>query len=72
MGAMQNVKFLIKTDELFTGPDAAKELKLHFTTVYRWIKKGKVFSFAIHGIDHLHINDFQALKLKINEGQGNH
>jgi hypothetical protein len=35
MGAMQNVNFLIKTDEMTTAPDAVKELKLHFTTVPR-------------------------------------
>ena len=69
---MQNVKIFIEADELVAVPDAAKELKLHFTTVYRWIKKGKVFSFPIHSVDYLHINEVQALKLKMNEGQGNH
>lgn len=59
MGAMQNVKILIKTDELFTGPDAAKELKLQFTTGPRLVKKSKVFSFSIHGVDYLHINVVQ-------------
>ena len=68
---MQNIKILIETDKLVTVPDAAKELKLHFTTVYRWIKKAKVFSFPIHGVDYLHINEVQALKLKMNESQGN-
>ena len=71
-GLCKTSKFSIETDELVTGPDAAKKLKLHFTTVPRSVKKGKVFSFPIHGVDHLHINDFQALKLKMNKGQGNH
>ena len=52
---MQNVIILIETDELVTVPDAAKELKLHFTTVPRWIKKGEVFSFPIHSVDYLRI-----------------
>ena len=58
---MQNVKILIETDGLVTVPHAAKELKLRFTAVYRWIKKVKVFSFSIHGIYYLHINEVQAL-----------
>ena len=66
---MPNVKILIETDELVAVPDAAKELKPHFTTVYRWIKKGKVFSFPIHSVDYLRINEVQALKLKMHEGQ---
>ena len=56
---MQNAIIFINTDELFTGPDAAKELKLHFTTVPRLIKKCKVFSFPIHSVDYLHINQVQ-------------
>ena len=53
--AMQNVKILTKTDRLVAVFDAAKELKLHFTTIYRWIKKGEVFSFPIHNVDFLRI-----------------
>lgn len=66
---MQNVKILIETDELISVLDAAKELSIHFTTVYRWIKKGKVFSFSIHGVDYLHTSEVQALKNKMHEGQ---
>ena len=66
---MQNVKILTKNDELFTVPDAAKELKLHFTTIPRVIEKDKVFSFPIHDVEQLHINQVRALKLKMNEGQ---
>ena len=68
---MQNVKILVETDELVTVPDAAKEPKFHFTTVPRLNKKGKVFSFPMHGVDYLHINGVQTLKLRMNEGQGN-
>jgi len=68
---------LLKTEKLddearTRATREAKELKLHFTTVYRCIKKGKVFSLPIHSVDYLHINEVQALKLKMNEGQGNH
>lgn len=69
MRAMQNVKILIKTDELLNGPQAAKELECHFTAVPRLIKKSNVFSPPIHGINCLHVNDVQALNLEINEGQ---
>jgi hypothetical protein len=54
-GAMQNINILIETDELVAGPAAAKELKLHFSTLYQWIKKGEVFSFPIHSVDYLRI-----------------
>ncbi len=65
----QNVKIFIETCELVTDPDVAKKLKLHFTTIYQRIKKGKLFSFPIHSVDYLRINDIQAFKLKMNEGQ---
>ena len=58
---MQNFNILVETDELVTVPHAAKKLKHHFTTVYRWIKKVKVFSFPIHRIYYLHIIEAQAL-----------
>ncbi len=59
--AMQNAKILIKTDKPFNSPNAARELKFHFTTVPRWNKKVKIFSSPIHGVDYLHINGVQTL-----------
>ena len=46
---------------MVTVPDAAMELKLHFMTVYRCIKKGKVFSFPFHSVDYLHIREITSL-----------
>jgi hypothetical protein len=69
MRAMQNVKILIKTDELLNGPQAARELEFHFTTVPRLIKKSCSFSFPTHGANCPHVNDIKALNLEINEGQ---
>jgi hypothetical protein len=66
--ATHNVNIPIKTNELLAVPDATRELKLHFTTIPRLTKKDEVFSFPIHSVDYLHINDIQALKLKMNEG----
>ncbi len=56
---MQNVNILIETDELVTGPDATKELRLYFTTVSRFTIKGKIFSLPVHGVDYLHTNEVQ-------------
>ena len=62
---MQKVKILVETDELTTARDAAKTLGVHFTTVYRWIKAGKLWAIRIGGIDYLHTSEIMALKNKI-------
>jgi len=59
---VQIVEMLIEPDELGTGPDAAKEIKPHLTTVYRSIKKGGVFLCPIHDFGYPRINEAQALK----------
>jgi hypothetical protein len=69
MRAMQNVKILFKIDELLTGPQTAKELEFHFTTVPRLIQKSNVFSYPVFSFSHPHINDIKALNLEIDEGR---
>ena len=38
---MQKTQVVLETDKLITIPEAAKILGVHFTTLYRQIKKGR-------------------------------
>ena len=49
----QMEKVTITTQDLISIPQAAKQLGVHFTTVYRWIKQGKVVPFTIGTQDFL-------------------
>ena len=40
-------KVTISTPDLVSIPEAAKELGVNFSTVYRWIRKGEVTPFSI-------------------------
>ncbi len=62
---MQNFKILTETDELVAVPNAAKELKLHFSTISRWIKNGEVLSSPNCSADYWWVNKVQPLKIKI-------
>lgn len=55
---------MITTEDLVSIPQAAKELGVDFSTVYRWIKKGKVRPFRIAKQVFLTIEDLNALKEK--------
>ncbi|MBA7623778.1 hypothetical protein ES703_31177 [subsurface metagenome] len=66
---MLKVKILIETDELTTVLDAAKFLGVHFATVYRWIKAGRLLGIPIGGQVYLHTSEVKALKNKTNEAQ---
>ncbi|MBA7678011.1 hypothetical protein ES703_86278 [subsurface metagenome] len=59
---MQKVKIILETDEITTVLEAAKYLDVHFTTVYRWIKAGKLHPIPIAGQDYLATDEVKALK----------
>ena len=61
---MQKVKIILETDELTTVLKAAKYLGVHFATVYRWIKAGKLHPIPIAGQDYLATDEVKALKEK--------
>ncbi|MBA7586377.1 hypothetical protein ES708_28375 [subsurface metagenome] len=61
---MQKVKIILETDELTTVLLAAKYLGVHFATVYRWIKAGKLHPIPIAGQDYLATDEVKALKEK--------
>jgi len=61
---MKKVKIILETDELTTVLEAAKYLGVHFATVYRWIKAGKLHPIPIAGQDYLATDEVRALKEK--------
>ena len=52
----------IRTGDLVTIPDAAKQLGVNFSTVYRWIEKGKVIPFRIGKQAFITTQDLNTLK----------
>ena len=64
---MQKVKIILETDELTTVLEAAKYLGVHFATVYRWIKAGKLHPIPIAGQDYLATDEIKTLKKKMDE-----
>ncbi len=64
---MQKVKIILETDELTTVLVAAKYLGVHFATVYRWIKAGKLHPIPVAGQDYLATDEVRALKEKMSK-----
>lgn len=58
----QKVKLTVTSDDILSIPQAAKELGVHFTTVYRWINKGLIRPFRIGGQVFITVEDLKALK----------
>ena len=61
---MQSTKITFRTDDLISVPQAAKELGVHFTTVYRWLDKGNIHPFRIAGQVFVTVEELKALKEK--------
>ena len=55
-------KITISTDDLVSVPQAAKELGVNFSTVYRWIRKGVIRPFRIGGQVFVTVDEIRALK----------
>jgi excisionase family DNA binding protein len=58
----QRAKITISTDDLLSVPQAAKELGVHFATVYRWIDKGRIRPFRIGGQVFVTLEEVRQLK----------
>jgi len=58
------LQLIINSDDITTALDAAKILGVHFVTVYRWMKNGKLHSIPIGGQNYLSIDEIRALKDK--------
>lgn len=59
---MQKAKITFTSDELMSVPQAAKELNVHFVTVYRWIKQGRLTPFRAGGFIFVLVDEVKALK----------
>lgn len=59
---MQRVVITISPEDLTTVLEAAKYLGFHFSTVYRWIKNGKLHPIHIAGQDYLSIAEVKKIK----------
>lgn len=55
-------KVIITTQDLVSIPQAAIELGVHFTTVYRWIRKGEIRPFQVGSQVFITRYDLDALK----------
>ena len=44
---VKKTQIILETDQLMTIPKAAELLEVHFTTLYRWIEKGKIPAIRI-------------------------
>jgi len=55
-------KITISTNDLISVPEAAKELGVHFTTLYRWINKGKIRPIRISNQVFIATDEIKALK----------
>ena len=60
--ATQKTKVEITTEDLLSIPQAAKELGVHFTTVYRWIHKGRLYPFRIGNQVYITSKEVEELK----------
>ncbi len=55
-------KITFTSSDLMSVPQAAKELNVHFVTVYRWIHKGKLTPFRAGGFIFVLVDEVRALK----------
>ena len=60
--ATQKTKITVTTEDLVSVPQAAKELGVNFSTVYRWINKGKIRPFRIGGQVFITVDEIRSLK----------
>jgi len=60
--AAQKTRITVTTEDLMSVPQAAKELGVNFSTVYRWIDKGKIRPFRIGGQVFVTVDEIRTLK----------
>jgi len=66
---MATPKVSFTSNDLMTIPQAAKELDVHYATVYRWVKKGRLTPFRAGGFMFLLASEVEALKKDNNKCQ---
>ena len=58
----ERTKITVTTEDVVSVPCAARELGVHFATVYRWIEKGIIHPFRIGGQVFVTRDEIRALK----------
>jgi len=61
---LQKASIMVRAEDLTTVLEAAKYLGVHFSTVYRWMNKGKLHPIHIAGQDYLSVSEVEKLKQK--------
>jgi excisionase family DNA binding protein len=64
-------KVIVEVPELFSIADAAKEIGVHFTTLHRWVRSGKIHPSCIGSQLFLSKEEVEALKAERNDHAGN-
>ena len=59
-------KVTVDVPDIVSMSDAAKEIGVHFTTVHRWVRSGKIHPFRIGGQLFLSQEEVEALKAERN------
>jgi len=62
--ATQKLKITVSSDDLISVADAAKQLRVHYTTVWRWIENGEINVIRIGKHILVPIAEVNALKEK--------
>ena len=65
--AMQKTAITITTSDLLTVADAAKALRKHIVTIYRWLEDGKIIGAKFGGLMYIPASEVERLKKEINE-----
>lgn len=65
---MEDARLIIEFSDLTNPVEAAKYLGVHKTTVYRWIKKGRLHTVNIAGYECLAKTEVEDLKKEL-EGE---
>jgi len=68
---LEDARLIIEFSDLTNPIEAAKYLGVHKTTVYRWIKRGKLHSVNIAGYECLLKTEVKALKAEEKQNESN-
>jgi len=64
MNLQMSQPIILETDKLVSIPRAAKILGVHFTTLYRRVKKGELTQIRIGGQTYLDVEQVEQMKNK--------
>jgi len=65
MDNLENARVIVDANDLSTAQQVADYLGIHFTSVYRWVKRGKLHTFPIAGQQLFWRPEVEALKKEL-------